>query len=200
LLRTVGLILWSLCVLLGSGGLWYYSAQAGEPAAAPTDWPAGTCIERDPRLPTLVMVLHPKCPCSSASVEELARLAAEVDGRAALRVVVVLPPGAPADWANTALVRAASGVGSVQTYIDDRGIEAGRFGAKTSGQVFLYDRAGRLTFSGGITAGRGHAGDNDGYQAVVAALRGNDPAPHGTPVYGCQIFGTCPSPKPTETK
>jgi hypothetical protein len=38
---------------------------------------------------------------------------------------------------------------------DAEGVEMHRFGALTSGQTLVYDAAGRLLFSGGITASRG---------------------------------------------
>jgi len=41
---------------------------------------------------------------------------------------------------------------------DESGTLSDQFGAMTSGQTFAFDRAGRLRFSGGITASRGHEG------------------------------------------
>jgi len=71
---------------------------------------------------------------------------------------------------------------------DDDGVEAARFGAATSGQVILYDRDGRLLFSGGITASRGHAGDNDGRDAIVSLLGGGRGTRHSSPVFGCSLL------------
>ncbi len=45
-------------------------------------------------------------------------------------------------------------------------------GSSTSGQVLLYDPSGRLAFSGGITAARGHVGDNAGSDAIVGLVMG----------------------------
>jgi hypothetical protein len=50
------------------------------------------------------------------------------------------------------------------------GHEACLFGAATWGQTMVYGRDGRLLFSGGITAARGHYGDNAGTQAIAALL------------------------------
>jgi hypothetical protein len=48
-------------------------------------------------------------------------------------------------------------------------------------------------FSGGITDARGHAGDNDGRDAVEAYLTGGVPGCTQTPVFGCPIaVGTTP--------
>jgi hypothetical protein len=54
--------------------------------------------------------------------------------------------------------------------------------------VILYDAAGRLRFSGGITAARGHAGDNLGRSAIVELLEGDSPTATATPVFGCSLL------------
>jgi hypothetical protein len=86
---------------------------------------------------------------------------------------------------------------------DEDGAEAARFGAATSGQVLVYGRDGALVFSGGITAARGHFGDNEGSKAIAhfvadprpaAEVRERSPADASagnlarTPVFGCPIF------------
>ena len=67
------------------------------------------------------------------------------------------------------------------------------FGTFTSGQTLLYDSAGRLLFKGGITAYRGHSGDNEGRSLITALLRGDAPAqiklPVAMPVFGCSLRG-----------
>ena len=66
--------------------------------------------------------------------------------------------------------------------------EAKRFSATTSGHAMLFDRGGRLRFSGGITDARGHEGDNDGRDAVVSIINGGDRMPAATPVFGCSLY------------
>ena len=75
-----------------------------------------------------------------------------------------------------------------QTCLDEGGVEASRFGAATSGQAILYDGDGRLVFSGGITAARGHFGDNAGSQALARLLIDGMPSRPHTPVFGCALF------------
>jgi len=70
-------------------------------------------------------------------------------------------------------------------------VQEGRVGAETSGYVLLYDRSGQLRFRGGITAGRGHAGDNAGEDAVVALVTGRPASRQQTPVYGCSLVAKC---------
>jgi hypothetical protein len=44
-----------------------------------------------------------------------------------------------------------------------------------------------LQFSGGITASRGHSGDNLGRSAVVALVTTGESATNHTSVYGCSL-------------
>jgi hypothetical protein len=74
--------------------------------------------------------------------------------------------------------------------IEDReGADARLFGAFTSGQTFLYNPGGRLLFNGGITASRGHSGDNIGRDGIVALLHGGTFAQNVTPAFGCSLKG-----------
>ena len=69
------------------------------------------------------------------------------------------------------------------------GVEAQRFGAATSGQAFLYNQAGALLFKGGITASRGHSGDNLGRDAVVDLVTSGVASVSAAPVFGCSLLG-----------
>ena len=146
--------------------------MAGTPPAL---WPAQSRIARKPGSLSLVMVVHPHCPCSRASIEELADLMVQAHGRLEASVVFIKPPGFTSNWAKTSLWRSAAAIPGVSETVDD-GREARLFGAATSGQTMGYDRNGRLLFSGGITAARGHLGDNPGASAITALLEG--PVPH----------------------
>ncbi len=71
------------------------------------------------------------------------------------------------------------------------GQEAKLFGAKTSGDVLLFGANGKLIFAGGITASRGHEGDNPGADAMLKALgesrRNKVTTTTATPVFGCSL-------------
>ncbi|MGV3532806.1 MAG: hypothetical protein ACO1QR_10585 [Chthoniobacteraceae bacterium] len=116
-----------------------------------------------------------------------------------IHVVFALPPGAGNEWSNTDLWRAASRLAGVEVHRDPGGTIARSLGAQTSGQVLLFDRGGALVFHGGITAARGHAGDNPGRTAILALLAGKrSAAPISTPVFGCALsapetFTDCPA-------
>jgi hypothetical protein len=108
------------------------------------------------------------------------------------------PEAEPAEWTQSALWQAAAAIPGVEIVADhDRRIAA-QFGSSTSGQVHLFDREGRRIFSGGITAARGHAGENPGRNYVVALTRGEVCAATPTPVFGCSLLE--PSPRLAETE
>jgi hypothetical protein len=103
-------------------------------------------------------------------------------------VLFYKPAGEADAWAKTDLWQSAAALPGVTVLADDDGREAQRFNSTTSGQVVLYDTAGRLLFSGGITGARGHAGDNAGRSAIVALLNRGVAAHKETPVFGCALF------------
>jgi hypothetical protein len=110
-------------------------------------------------------------------------------------VLFYTPEGEPAAWARTDLWEHAARIPGVAVAADPGGAEARLFGAATSGQVLVYDAGGALAFQGGITASRGHAGDNAGASAIAALVRGEPADLSRTSVFGCSIDPQC-SPLP----
>jgi hypothetical protein len=136
------------------------------------------------------MTLHPQCPCSRASVHELAEIMSRSEGRLDARILFVEPENAPAGWLDGALWREAKTIPGVTVSVDKDGQDAAEFGASTSGQVMVYDATGVVRFSGGITDGRGHEGDNAGQLSVLDLVRTGKSPVATTPVYGCSL-GVC---------
>ena len=187
-------VLWLATVLVGMGMLWAYAQKPGSAAHAPTTWPAETRIPRGGR-PVLVMLVHPHCPCTRASMAELARLMARLEHRVDAWVLFLKPKGTAAGWEKTDLRTRAAEIPGVHVLDDEDGREAALFGASTSGQALLYDVTGRLRFVGGITIARGHEGDSLGQALIAAAVADPHPAPDpsapaqvgSTAVYGCAL-------------
>ena len=176
------------------------SLVPGRPGEAPLAWPAASTLVRDPRHATLVIAIHPRCPCSRATLGELEQIMMRCQGRLSARVLFVRPPELALAWAMTDVYRSARSIPGVTAVIDSAGAECERFGAFTSGQAALYDASGRLAFSGGITGARGHAGANAGENAVVAAVSSDVPAPATAPVYGCPLWKAPGRKKPTKER
>jgi hypothetical protein len=184
----LSLVLWLLSV---AGGFGYLAVHAGAPglaADAPRAWPAATGIARRAGREALVVLLHPECPCSRATVAELARLLARVGDHVDTHVLFVRAPGLPGTPVGSALWQSVAAIPHVELAVDEGGAIARSFGAATSGQVLLYDARGALRFAGGITRGRGHEGDSDGRDALERLIDG---APGGAreAVFGCSLFG-----------
>jgi hypothetical protein len=167
--------------------LWAYDNQPGTAATAPQRWPADTRLTRTDGRPTLVFLAHPRCSCTRASLTELAEVLARSTTKPRTYVVFIRPDGFEQNWEKTDLWRRAVALPGVTVARDDEGVEAARFGAATSGQTVLYDGAGNLIFSGGITGSRAHEGENAGELALIAAIN-NGAARGRSSVFGCPLF------------
>jgi len=167
--------------------LWAYENKPGAAASAPSRWPADSALRRSDDAPTLVFVAHPQCTCTRASLDELEEILARAKSHPKTYVLFLKPSTTDASWEQTDLWQTASRLPGVTVIRDEEGREAARFGAATSGQTFLYDARGALLFSGGITGARGHFGDNDGLDAVVALVRGQHPVLSHTFAFGCAL-------------
>jgi len=192
-LVVAGVALWLTLTGVGFWHLTAYETTPGTVAARPNLWSKQSALIRDTTLPTLVMVVHPQCPCTRASIRDLARVLAACPGRVRTIVLFVIPSGMSPGWEKTDLWAAASALPGVQVQRDPDGIEADRFGAETSGQCFLFAPDGRRLFSGGITAERGHEGDNRGSDALIALLTGKGVAATHTMVFGCPLQTAYPA-------
>ncbi|MEK6644581.1 MAG: hypothetical protein AABZ08_11805 [Planctomycetota bacterium] len=102
-------------------------------------------------------------------------------------LLFIRPPGAEPDWCKSDIYARAAEIRGVLIHTDDQGREAQRFGAATSGHAVLYDLDGNLVFSGGLTASRGHEGDNAGASAITSALCGRVTSTAAAPVFGCNL-------------
>jgi hypothetical protein len=176
------MVVWGISIAAGCVVLQAYANQPGKAGPSPSGWPKECVIPLDDRRPTLLLFLHPLCPCSRASVDELAELVAFCGDRLAAHIVVLRTDSLE----NEGLDRDV--LPGMKTWDDDGGALARRFGVLTSGHVLLYDPHGRLRYSGGITPARGHRGNNFGRSAVLAAVLGATQDSGPIPVFGCPLF------------
>lgn len=179
-------IIWIATVAFGLRAFSHYENTPGRVGALPRVWPKSQ-IERSSDRPTLIMLAHPHCPCTRASVGELAQIMARIQGKVTAYVLLVKPKEAGRDWEDTDLRRSAEAIPGVQVLLDPDGVEARRFGAETSGHTQLFGLDGKLLFSGGITASRGHGGGNAGERAIIALVNNQAPARTETLVFGCAL-------------
>lgn len=180
---------WIFGVAFGIRVVLNYDTAAGAVGTVPVHWPAKSAIQLAPDRMTLVMFAHPRCPCTRATMGELAKIMAEAQGKLSGHVVFYWPNDSAAGWDDTDLRRSAAAIPGVTVSDDVDGVESHRFGAETSGHTLLFDRGGRLLFSGGITDSRGHAGGNNGESAVLALVSNQTTNQTRTLVFGCRITG-----------
>ena len=178
---------WGAVIAAGCTVLEVYATSPGAAGRSLADWPQNCVIPIDGRHPTLLIFLHPLCPCSSASIAELSEVVGRHGDRVRPHAVVLRTDALEREGAGL-IERSLADVPGITTWHDDGGALARRFGVLTSGHVLLYDRSGRLTFSGGITASRGHRGENFGKSALVAAILGDPCDRSALPVFGCPLF------------
>ena len=175
---------------LGSGFtvlLRYASAPGAMDAVPQLAWPADSRLGRRAHRPTLVLFAHPHCPCSRASISELARLLPRLPDGLEAYVLFVRPDETSPDWDRTDLWRSAVAIPGVTVLEDEEGVEAERFHALTSGLTIVYDGEGRLLFRGGITSARGHEGDSFGRERIISLLTTGKADRNDSPVFGCAL-------------
>ena len=180
-------IIWLLVVLTGSLLMAQYSQTAGVVGTPPKQWPKASRVRPETGRSNLVIFLHPRCPCSRATLGELERLMAHCQGMLSVQVWFIQPEGRDEAWVKTDLWPTAAAIPGVQVGVDHAGEEARLFQAATSGQTLLYDPSSRLVFQGGITLARGHAGDNPGRDAIECYLKQKMNPSASTPVFGCAL-------------
>lgn len=176
-----------LIVLTGSVCLIFKYDSVPGLAARPTgDWPSSSSISHSSKTNTLVMLLHPRCPCSRASLRQVATL--KTSDRS-LRCVFLFyaPTRFEKGWEKTDIWIAAAEIPDAQLVSDVDGAEARKFGGATSGQTYIFDRNGNLRYSGGLTEGRGHEGECLSLDLALRSLKSGSKAAYGE-VFGCPIL------------
>lgn len=194
-MKALGHMLLCLLWLAGAGtgawGLMRYENTPSSYGKTPSAWPPSSRIDRLPGRCSLIMFLHPHCPCSRASIAEFNRLLGHCKDPVSTHVLFIRPKGVSDEWMETSLRSSAEAIPHVNVKLDDDGREAQLFGAESSGYVVLYSMDGQLLFSGGITAARGHEGDNAGENVIVARLNGQYVELKHTAVFGCSLQDQC---------
>jgi len=180
---------WVVAVGLGAKLVLDYSLTPGALGAG-VSAPAEVGVASSPDRFTLVVALHPECPCSRATAEQIDRLAAARPGRIAMHALFLDTETAGAKPEESHLWKRVAAIPGA-TVNKGRG-EAWCGGAAflTSGEICLFAPDGALRYHGGITESRGHVGNGSSYDAVLAVIDGRtaeSAAVAGAPVFGCSL-------------
>jgi hypothetical protein len=183
---------WALLVVAGWVSLHSYQAKAGPSGAAVEVWPTAAPFARAAGRPTLILVAHPDCPCTLATIDELARLTERLGtpaaGKIDLHVLFYSDPEFDAEWRRGTAWSKAAALPRASPHADPLGRFARAFGVQTSGHVLLFAADGRRLFSGGITPSRGEHGDSPGADAILALLTKGETTRTTSSVFGCLLW------------
>lgn len=176
-------------------GLCYYALIAYSAASVPqiqnTDmnwWPEQCELTRNKGRFTLVAFIHPHCPCSRSSLNELNKIMTRTHQNMDCQIVFLKPATLDSDWEKSSLWILSNQIPNNTRKTDVNGELAKLFNATTSGQTFMYDPDGKLIFSGGVTASRGHEGDSPGSIAIENLFAKRKAKTSCSQVFGCPLF------------
>jgi hypothetical protein len=181
------LTFWLLAIGYGMYLVINHANKPAQPAIVSALWPTTSKLVLAKDRPTVVLFAHPKCPCTRATIGELALLATQTQNKAKMYVLFTKPMNLPDEWQQTDIWDSAKLISGVEVISDPEGEEATFFQAFTSGQTLVYNPQGKLLFSGGITSARGHSGDNVGRSTITNIINNNNVTIQNTPVFGCTL-------------
>ena len=192
LIIAAGVLAWVAGLAWGLQKIERYSSTPGRVSVAPGQWPGSALVSPQSGRATLVMFIHPQCACTRASLAELQAILEKTQLSVSAWVVVLKLNGMNDAWSDSSTWESARAMSGVTLVTDEDGTEADRFGALTSGHTVLYSTVGQLEFSGGITAARGHVGDNAGAQRVASLVETGKADSNSHEVFGCGLHDPNP--------
>ena len=184
---TLVVACWTCLVLAGVLSLGYYDNRPAAVTPPPARFPMDSTLTRQAGRPLLLTFAHPKCPCTRATLYNLETIATRYARQIDIWFVCMMPQEKQATWRQASLPVRAATHKQLNVFEDVDGVEARRFHVGTSGETVLYDAQGSLVFSGGLTVGRGHAGESRGTQAIESFLTGSGTIKNSA-VFGCRLF------------
>src|SRR5580704_15651034 len=117
---------WGAVVVSGILFLEADAARTGDGGTPAGRWLAGSRIQLDDRRSTLLIFLHPHCPCSRASVGELAYIVDRCRDRVSVHAILLGTPFLHR-WGRSEIERDLAGLADVHVDPDRGGAEARRF-------------------------------------------------------------------------
>ena len=186
------LVAWFCVIACGFAYLANYSntpCDLGEPPQVFSKEILGRLFEGETREGSyyLVMGIHPHCPCTRATLGELNELIAKCRGKLTCSILVFHPSEEDSSWYQTDLWSTAQAMPDTGVVPDVDGRLCRELNLLTSGGVVLCDAHGNRLFYGGITASRGHQGDNLGSDAILSCIRTGRADRDHTKVFGCAL-------------
>ncbi len=190
--KNLATVLWLTGITAGSYAMLRHEFDGRTASGAPEQWPAelGDFNPSESDL-TLVMAVHPDCPCTRASIEQLDRILTQNPGQCQAIALVYTSEGDDATSIKEgAYWRRLASLPEVRPQLDPEGHFAIKLGSGISGTVAAYDRKGVLRFQGGLTPSRGHGGPSVAVTTINRILKGESNELAAAPTFGCSIDGS----------
>ncbi|MEM9364393.1 MAG: hypothetical protein AAGD07_00250 [Planctomycetota bacterium] len=135
----------------------------------------------------VVVAVHPRCPCTANTLDELQLAMVHADAPAALTFLVYQPESAPESWRGDYFARLRKRFDDA-TILRDRAGELSKSLDLHSSGAMVVTLGPQVLFRGGITAGRSCRQDNLGALTLREFLdRGAVANSVETPVFGCEL-------------
>ncbi|GIX00102.1 MAG: hypothetical protein KatS3mg111_3434 [Pirellulaceae bacterium] len=177
-------VLWGSSIVWGVSRVLNYSFSGDYPTESSPD-AVGEMATSTADFHVLVFV-HPKCPCSMATIDNLGRLLPRCPANYAVTAIVFVPEGKDKEWATeTATFAALERLPHTRIEFDTGGTRIRQWNVRRSGHVIVKAPDGSVAFSGGITLERGHAGESLGTVSMMRVLMQQSPPARAVPVFGC---------------
>lgn len=189
---AVVLIGWSIGILFAIGMSFDFMWRPGEAGNPPAHWPKEISSLQLSDKPLVLVFLHPQCPCSRATLDELALAMEHAKDRFQYVAVFEHPEGRDDDWIKSGLWKRAEKIAGLTPVIDVDGKLVNTFHARTSGDTVVYSPDGALLFHGGLTPGRDHRGSNAGRTFLESWTETSLEKPVTSPVFGCPLCAAPP--------
>src|SRR4051812_19393355 len=94
-------IVWLASIAAGGFSIYTYETSPGRQLEAPGDWPQSSAIARSRERPTMLVFVHPRCPCTRATIDELSRIVVENPQALYVKVLYYKPADADSAWDET---------------------------------------------------------------------------------------------------
>lgn len=184
----VFIFIWLIAIGLGAYIAFDHAWTPGESTRLKEKcWPQFSNLKQSQKNKTLVLFVHPKCPCTNSSLIELRNLIEKSKGGHNTKIVFFVPGDFGDEWIEEDKINLANAVPGAEIVYDYDGKEMRTFGAATSGQLYIFASDKKMLYSGGITPGRGHIGTNPGFDNCLEILASNDNQYGTAPVFGCPM-------------